>query len=127
VDGDTYDVPAIIETAEARWRAHGLPRAKFGHREKFGDDPAKHKDFSAVTHVARGKGIPPFLILHVAGHPDVTAQAQRLGNVLRESGVPVTVFGARETTHTKISADLGKPDDPATRALFEFLDTVLKK
>ena len=127
VDGDTYDVPAIIETAETRWRAHGLPPAKFGHREKFGNDPAKHKDFSAVTHVAKGKGIPPFLILHVAEHPDVTAQAQRLGNVLKEAGVPVTVFGARETTHTKINADLGLPDDPATKALFEFLGNALKK
>ena len=127
VDGDTYDVPAIIETAETRWRVHGLPPAKFGHREKFGNDPAKHKDFSAVTHVARGKGIPPFLILHVAGHPDTTAQAQRLGNVLKETGIPVAVFGARETTHTKINADLGRPDDPATKALFEFLDRALKK
>jgi acetyl esterase/lipase len=127
VDGDTYDVPAIIETAEARWRAHGLPPAKFGHREKFGNDPEKHKDFSAVTHVAKGKGIPPFLVLHVAGHPDVTAQARRLGNVLKEAGVPVTVFGARETTHTKINADLGKPDDPATKAVFEFLANTPKK
>ena len=42
VDGDTYDVPAIIETAETRWRVYGQPRAKFGHREKFGNDPAKH-------------------------------------------------------------------------------------
>ena len=41
--------------------------------------------------------------------------------------VPVTVFGARETTHTKINADLGLPDDPATKALFEFLDKALKK
>src|SRR5205823_2873142 len=127
VDGDTYDVSAIIETAETRWRVHGLPRAKFGHREKFGSDPAKHKDFSAVTHVASGKGIPPFLIPHVAGHPDVSAQAQRLGTVLKDAGVPVTVFGARETTHTKINADLGGPDDPATKALFEFLDRALKK
>ncbi len=127
VDGDTYDVPAIIETAEARWRAHGLPRAKFGHREKFGNDPAKHKDFSAVTHVAKDKGIPAFLILHVAGHPDVTAQALRLGKVLKEAGVPVAVFGARETTHNKLNADLGLPDDPATKALFEFLGTALKK
>ena len=127
VDGDTYDVPAIIETAEARWRAHGLPPAKFGHREKFGNDPARHKDFSAVTHVAKDKNIPPFLILHVAGHPDVTAQAQRLGNVLKDAGLPVTVFGARETTHSKINADLGKPDDPATKAVFEFLDKALKK
>jgi acetyl esterase/lipase len=121
VDGDTYDVPAIIETAETRWRVHGLPRAKFGHREKFGNDPAKHRDFSAVTHVARGKGIPPFFILHVANHPDTTAQALRLGNVLKEAGIPVTVFGARETTHGKINADLGKPDDAATKALFAFL------
>jgi arylformamidase len=127
VDGDTYDVPAIIETAEARWRAHGLPPAKFGHREKFGNDPAKHKDFSAVTHVAKGKGIPPFFVLHVAGHPDTTAQAQRLGNVLKDAGVPVTVFGAKETTHNKVNADLGKPDDPATKALFEFLDKALRK
>ena len=127
VDGDTYDVPAIIETAETRWRVHGLPQAKFGHREKFGNDPAKHRDFSAVTHVAKDKGIPPFLILHVAGHPDTTAQAQRLGNVLKDAGVPATVFGAKETTHNKINADLGKPDDPATKALFEFLGKALKE
>ena len=127
VDGDTYDVPAIIETAETRCRVHGLPQAKFGHREKFGNDPAKHRDFSAVTHVAKDKGIPPFLILHVAGHPDTSAQAQRLGNVLKAAGVPVTVFGAKETTHNKINADLGLPDDPATKALFAFLDKALKK
>jgi arylformamidase len=121
VDGDTYDVPAIIETAETRRRVHGLPQAKFGHREKFGNDPTKHRDFSAVTHVAKDKGIPPFLILYVAEHPDTSAQAQRLGNVLKDAGVPVTFFGAKETTHGKINADLGLLDDPATKALLEFL------
>ncbi|MFN0020511.1 MAG: alpha/beta hydrolase [Pirellulaceae bacterium] len=127
VDGDTFDIPAIIETAETRRRVHGLPQAKFGHREKFGNSPEKHRDFSAVTHVAKDKNIPPFFILHVADHPDTTAQAQRLGNVLKEAGLPVTVFGAKETTHGKINSDLGKPDDPATKALFEFVDSCLKK
>jgi arylformamidase len=127
VDGDTYDVPAIIETAETRRRVHGLPQAKSGHREKFGNDPAKHRDFSAVTHVAEGKGIPPFLILHVAQHPDTTAQAQRLANVLKSAGVPAQVFGAQESNHNKINADLGRPDDPATKALFEFVGEALKK
>ena len=127
VDGDTYDVPAIIETAETRRRVHGLPQAKYGHREKFGNDPAKHRDFSAVTHVARDKGIPPFLIMHVAEHPDTSAQAQRLAGVLKGAGVPVRVFGARESTHNKINADLGLPDDPGTKALFEFVDEALKK
>jgi acetyl esterase/lipase len=126
VDGDTYDIPAMIEVAETRMRAHGLPLPKFGHRIKFGNDPAKHKDFSAVTHVAKNKGIPPFLILYVANHPDVTAQALRLGNVLKAADVPVTLYGAKETTHIKINADLGKSDDPATAALFAFVEKALK-
>ncbi len=127
VDGDTYDVPAIIATAEARWKAHDLPKAKFGHREKFGNDPEKHRDFSAITHVAKDKHIPPFLILHVAGHPDTTAQAVRLGNVMKDAGLLATVLAARESTHSKINADLGKPDDPTTKVLFEFLEKALKK
>jgi acetyl esterase/lipase len=93
----------------------------------FGNDPEKHKDFSAVSHVAKDKHIPPFLLLHVAEHPDVSAQAVRLSNVLKETGLPVTVFGARETTHNKLNADLGLPDDPATQVLFEFLVKTLNK
>jgi arylformamidase len=127
VDGDTYDVPAIIATAEARWQAHGLPKAKFGHREKFGNDPDKHKDFSAVTHVAKDKGIPPFLLMHVAEHPDVSAQATRLATVLKGANVPVTVHAGRDTTHGRINADIGKADDPGTKAVFDFLDGILKK
>lgn len=127
VDGDTYDVPAIIETAETRRRVHGQPQAKFGHREKFGHTPEKHKDYSAVTHVAKDKGISPFLVLHVADHPDVSAQAQRLGSVLKEAGIPATVFGAKETNHVRLSAELGQPDDPPTKALYEFVDAALKK
>jgi acetyl esterase/lipase len=127
VDGDTFDVPAIIETAETRRRVHGLPQAKYGHREKFGNDPVKHRDYSAVTHVGKDKGIPPFLIMHVADHPDTTAQAQRFGNVLKEAGVRVTLFGGRETTHNKLNADIGLPDDPGTKALFGFVEESLKK
>jgi acetyl esterase/lipase len=121
IDGDTYDVPAIIMTEEVRRTVHGLPLPEFGHRVKFGNDPRKHRDFSAVTHIARGKSIPPFLILHVAGHPDVTAQAQRLAAGLKEAGIPVKVFGAPQTTHSLLNAHLGLSDDPATAELFKFL------
>ena len=127
VDGDTYDVPAIIETAETRRRVHGQPQAEFGHREKFGNDPAKHRDYSAVTHVAKGKGIPPFLILHVADHPDTSAQAERLEAVLKDAGIPARRFAARETNHSKLNENLGLPDDPPTKALFEFVGEALKK
>jgi len=127
VDGDTYDVPAIIETVETRLRVHGLPMPKFGHRVKFGNDPAKHRDYSAVTHVAKGKGIPPFLILHVADHPDTSAQAERLEAVLKDAGIPARRFAAKETNHSKLNEHLGLPDDPPTKALFEFVDEALKK
>jgi acetyl esterase/lipase len=127
VDGDTYDVPAIIEVAETRWRVHGITPSKNGHREKFGNDPARHRDFSAVNHVAKDKGIPPFLILHVANQADVSAQAFRLGSVLKEAGVPARVFGAKNTEHSKLNDDLGSADDPATKALDEFVAEAMKR
>lgn len=127
VDGDTYDVPAIIETAETRLRVHHLPPRVNGHRVKFGVTSENHVNFSAVTHVAKGKGIPPFLILHVSAHPDTSAQAQRLGGALKEAGVAARVFGAKDTNHSKLNDDLGLPDDPATKALAEFVAQVLKQ
>jgi arylformamidase len=127
VDADTFDIPAIIEVAETRARAHQLPLPTYGHRLKFGDDPAKHRDFSAVTHVAQGKGIPPFLILHIAGHPDTTAQARRLANVLKASGIPVKVFAGRETTHASINDNLGAANDAVTKELFAFVAEALKR
>jgi len=46
---------------------------------------------------------------------------------LQEVGVSAKAFPATEKNHTSINADLGLPDDEPTRALFEFLDGVLKK
>lgn len=125
VDGDTFDVPAIVATGETRRRLHGQPEPKFGHRAKFGTD-AQHREYSAVTHVAANKGIPPFLILYVADNPDTTAQAQRLAAVLKAAGIGAKAFGARETHHTAINAHLGEDGDPSTRELFAFVTAALK-
>ena len=127
VDADTFDIPAIIEVAETRARVHHLPLPTYGHRQKFGNDPAKHRDFSAVTHVARGKGIPPFLILHIAGHPDTGAQARRFAAVLDAAGIPAKVVAGREATHSSINDNLGAPNDPVTRELFTFVADALKR
>jgi hypothetical protein len=63
----------------------------------------------------------------VADHPDTSAQAQRLGAVLKEAGIATTVFGAKETNHTKLNDNLGLPDDPATVALSEFVGQTPRK
>jgi acetyl esterase/lipase len=118
VDGDTYDVPMQIQTVEQR-------RADI-YKKKFGDAESQ-KDLSPVTHAAKGKGIPPFLILHVAGHTETGGQSQRLAKALREAGVSAKAYPAEGKNHTTINSDLGLPDDKPTQALFEFLGGVLKE
>ncbi|MCA9072623.1 MAG: alpha/beta hydrolase [Planctomycetaceae bacterium] len=125
VDGDTYDIPKIIMTAEHRQALYGGKMFTFGHRQKFGNDPEKHVDFSAVTHVAKDKQIPPFLILYFPGNPDTRAQAARLESVLKTADIPAKTFGKRDSNHSRLNNDLGKPDDPATQELYKFLDPLV--
>ncbi len=127
VDADTFDVPAIIEVAETRARAHHQPLPTNGHRQKFGNDPVKHIDFSTVTHVARDKGIPPFLILHIGGNPDTGAQARRLGAVLQAAGIPARIVVGREATHGSINDNIGAGSDVVTKELFAFVADALKR
>lgn len=125
VDGDTYDIPKIIMTAEHRQTLYGGKMFTFGHRQKFGNDPEKHVSFSAVTHVAKDKGIPPFLLLYFPGNPDTRAQARRLESVLRANGISAKAYGKRDSNHSALNNDLGQPDDPATQELYMFLDPLI--
>ena len=125
VDGDTYDIPKIIMTAEHRQTLYGGKMFTFGHRQKFGNDPEKHVNFSAVTHVAKGKNIPPFLVLYFPGNPDTRAQAQLLESTLRAADVPARAYGKSDSNHSRLNNDLGQPDDQATQELYKFLDPLL--
>lgn len=127
VDGDTYDIPKIIMTAEHRQAIYGGAMPTFGHRQKFGNDPEKHVYFSAVTHVAPGKHIPPFLILYFSGNPDTPAQARRLETVLRAADVRARAVGKGDTNHGRLNDDLGRPDDPVTADFLRFLDEVVAR
>lgn len=127
IDGDTYDIPKIIMTAEFRQTLYGGKMYTFGHRQKFGNDPEKHIHYSAVTHVAKNKGIPPFLILYLSGNADTRAQAQRLEAILNDSNIPAKSIGKQDTNHSRLHNDIGKADDPVTQEVYQFLDTVLGK
>ena len=72
--------------------------------------------------MARGKGIPPFLLLYFPGNPDTRAQAACLNDMLKESGIPVAAYGKRDSNHSRLNNDLGKSDDPATEQFLKFLD-----
>ena len=125
VDGDTYDIPKIILTAETRQDLYGGQPFTLGHRQKFEDDPDKHIEYSAVTHIAKGKEIPPFLILYFSGNPDTTAQARRFEAVLEGADIPVTVHGKLDTNHERLNSELGIQGDSASEELFRFLEETL--
>lgn len=117
VDGDTYDVPLQIATVEER-------RANI-YRRKFGDE-AQQKELSPITHAVKGKGIPPFLILHVADHPEVRLQSQKLAEALQKAEVRARAYPAEGKTHLTINSDLGAPGDKPTAEMLEFADRLLK-
>lgn len=118
VDGDSFDVPLQISTVEAA-------RANL-YRQKFGD-ANRQKDLSPVTHVARGKSIPPFFLPYVGDHPETSLQTRRIAKALQDAGVPATTFPATGKDHSSIHLELGRPGDQPTRAMFEFLDGLLKR
>ena len=82
---------------------------------------------SPTAHVASGKNIPAFLILHVADRPDTRAQSEWFAKVLTDSGVSAKTVAAEGKTHGTISGDLGLPNDKPTAALYEFLYAVVRK
>jgi arylformamidase len=115
VDGDMFYAPLRLAT-ESNIHEAGSDRLKF-------PDDGSQKEYSAVMHVAAGKGIPPFLLLHVAGHPETgtSLQAHIFSEVLRESRIPCEVLACPGKTHQTLNADLGLAGDPATAAVFAFL------
>jgi arylformamidase len=114
LDGAGYDIPRQIRQAL-------LPRMKTMYTTVFTEDEARQRDASPITHVAKDKHIPPFLILHVASRRDSKAQSEALAANLREVGVEAKVVPAEGKTHATINRELGQPDDAPTRAVFEFL------
>jgi arylformamidase len=119
VDTAVYDVQKQIETI-------GSPRAAM-YSSVFGKSEASQKEFSPITNVAKGKSIPPFLILHVADRPDSRTQSQTFAGKLKDAGVFAKVVAAEGTTHGTINANLGKSGDRPTQEMWEFLSMALKK
>ncbi|MCI0455663.1 MAG: alpha/beta hydrolase [Gemmataceae bacterium] len=119
VDTAVYDVKKQIESV-------GPARAVM-YRAVFGKDESSQKEFSPITHVAKGKNSPPFLILHVADRPDAKAQAQLFAAKLKDAGVAAKVVAAEGTNHGTINANLGKSGDRPSQEMWEFLSEALKQ
>ena len=75
VDVSVYDIPRRLKEAGS------VPPATF--KAVFGEAEEAHRALSPVAHVAAGKGIPPFLILHVASRAETKVQSHGFADKLK--------------------------------------------
>jgi arylformamidase len=118
VDTAVYDISSQRKNA-------GPLRAGM-YAATFGENEADRRSLSPITHIAKDSSIPPFLILHVADRPDAALQSQAFAKALEAAGVPAKVVPGEGKTHATINRDLGLPGDEPTKAVFGFLEELLK-
>jgi len=118
VDTAVYDAAKQIRD-RGRFRSRNYTAA-------FGNELASQKEYSPINHVEKDKGIPPFLILHVASRKDSSAQSQAFARALREAAVTAKVVAGHGKDHASINRELGLPGDEPTKAVFEFLKELIK-
>jgi arylformamidase len=119
LDGAGYDIPRKV-----RW---SLGKSKQLYTTVFTEEEDTQRRASPITHVARGKGIPPFLIVYVADRLGSKMQSTWLADALRKAEVEATVYPAQDKTHATVNREFGAAHDPPTKQAFAFLNDILGK
>jgi acetyl esterase/lipase len=87
----------------------------------FGPDPKAREQASPVRHVR--SDAPPFLIIYADGDFSLCAKkyADAFGQALRDHHATATTLEVKNRNHMTVLVDIMVKDDPAARALFEFI------
>ena len=84
------------------------------YRDAFGSAPAGWADASPLFHVAPGKAIPPFLLVHAA-RPDAVTQSRALAAALRAAGGQAETLLTPKQGHNQINRQFGRSGDMVTQ------------
>lgn len=116
LDGAGYDVAAQ--------QTRG-PRAAAIYEAAFGNDPARQKALSPITHVG-GRDAPNWLALYVAERAEAKAQSEALVAALARAGAMAAAAAIPGIDHMRMNRDLGTAAGAAqTQAVDAFLARVL--
>ena len=106
LDTQAYDIEKLLD----------LPLGSATYRSVFGEEPEAVRDASPIHHVARGKGIPPFLVCYSRGlgrriSRHRAEQSKAFAAALKAAGVNADVVDASDRSHGEINQRFGDPDD----------------
>lgn len=118
VDGASYYVPLQVDGSD--------PEKRSRFRQTFPE--GSERELSSVLHIAKDKGIPPFLVMCLADRPESNSklQSEILAHYLQLAAVPAKLAPVSGKTHATLNADLGLPGDEATKAMLGFVDEVMR-
>lgn len=120
LDTNAYDLPVLMRSSAASF-----------YGQVFGEDHALWKDASPSQHVAKGKGIPPFLICYSRGmrtrtNPERAKHANAFAKKLRAAGFAAEIVDASDRNHAEINQRFGRADDAkVTGTAARFLDAIV--
>jgi len=112
IDGGSYDLVRRAQRQTDAQNTIGLV---------FGRDGSLWAEASPVTHVAAGRNLPPFLLIHAGTNKVNELAARQLARLLQRAGVPVEQADAPDQNHLSIQSVLGAPDDSTTANVVEFI------
>jgi len=97
-----------------------------GFEAIFGADPEARRDASPIAHIAEREELPPFLLLYAQFDlPGLAEQAQEFAAALRAYGGVVDLKEISRRDHVTIIGLIGRPGDPTTAAMLDFLHRTL--
>ena len=125
---DTPMVKGVISLDTKAYDVNSLVEQKQGFYDSvFGNESSVQKDASPFHHIAKEKGIPPFLICFSKGlrfrkDQDRAARAREFAQRLQQNGIEAQVVDASDRSHRQINQWFGRKDDAkVTGAAMKFL------
>ncbi|HRZ84328.1 MAG TPA: alpha/beta hydrolase [Candidatus Hydrogenedentes bacterium] len=116
LDTEGYDVAAHMSNGPAS----GI------YQNAFGEDPALWAAASPITHVAAGRGIPPFLIV-TRGSAFRKGLSRKFADSLEDAEISATVVDAGRYSHADVNRKLGMPGETVvTPPVMAFLEGCLR-
>ncbi len=117
LDGAGYDL--TVEAPSAIKRGGLLGK---WYKDAFGTSAEAWRDASPLWHVAPGKPIAPFLIVHTA-RAEVTTQSRALAAALKRAGVSADLLLTPKQSHSEVNRQFGRPGDMVTQRVMAQLKT----
>lgn len=116
IDAAGLDLPTILDrgSATVSW---------WVYYDAFGNETPGWVDASPITHVSDDKPLPPTLLIHSGGLLTNLADSKAFQAALDAAGATTELVYNEQKNHFTIYLDLGEPNDPATEAIFRFIDT----